>query len=152
MLNFREAIPSDIPQLLLLEQCLVDAERPFNTAIKPGNPTYYDIEDLVSNDNACLLVVEESSKIIGTGYAQIRKSKDSLQHEFHAYLGFMYVDPEQRGKGINQELMARLISWSKNKGIHDLYLDVYSQNEAAIKAYEKVGFEPCLLEMKLKAT
>jgi len=49
MLNFREAIPSDIPQLLLLEQCLVDAERPFNTAIKPGNPTYYDIEDLVSD-------------------------------------------------------------------------------------------------------
>jgi ribosomal protein S18 acetylase RimI-like enzyme len=61
----------------------------------------------------------------------------------------MYVSPDFRGKGINKALVGHLISWSKNKGAQAVYLDVYSENASAIKAYEKVGFEPSLLEMKL---
>ncbi|MCL1123645.1 hypothetical protein [Shewanella surugensis] len=30
------------------------------------------------------------------------------------------------------------------------YLDAYSQNESAVKAYERAGFTPSLIEMKLK--
>jgi len=42
-----------------------------------------------------------------------------------------------------------LTQWSRDKGAEALYLDVYSQNSSAIRAYEKVGFAPCLVEMKL---
>ena len=149
MLTFREATPNDLPQLLQIEQYIVEAERPFNTSIKPGNPTYYNMEQLVTSNDAYLIVAEDSGNIIGTGYAQIRESKDSLVHDQHSYLGFMYVDPEYRGKGINQDIMDQLVAWSKDRDIHDLYLDVYAQNDAAIRAYQKAGFAPCLIEMKL---
>ena len=145
----REAGGSDLCRLLELEQCVVEAERPFNSSLKSESAFYYDIEKLISSPDAYLLVAEVEGEIIGTGYAQIRESKQSLEHKYHSYLGFMYVSPIHRGKGINAKLIHELIAWSKSRGISDLYLDVYSDNASGIKAYKKVGFKPSLLEMKL---
>ncbi|WP_445359639.1 GNAT family N-acetyltransferase [Microbulbifer sp. ANSA005] len=149
MLNFRTALIEDLPDLLKLEQCLIEAERPYNSSIKAESAFYYDMEKLILSDDSHLLVVEIEGEVIGTGYAQIRSSKISLVHERHAYLGFMYVSPAHRGKGINSKLIEKLITWGKKNGVQDFYLDVYSQNSSAIKAYEKVGFQPSLMEMKL---
>lgn len=148
----REANVDDISRLLYLEQCVIDAERPYNSSLKDKSAHYYDIEKLISCYNSHLLVVEVDSEIVGTGYAQIRDSKPSLKHEQHCYLGFMYVSPNYRGQGINSNLVRKLIDWSKGRGISDFYLDVYSENDSAIKAYEKVGFKGGLLEMKLCLT
>jgi ribosomal protein S18 acetylase RimI-like enzyme len=148
-LIIREANLEDISALLELEQCVIEAEKPFNSSIKTEKTYYYDIDNLISNKDSCLIVVEDSSDIVATGYAKIRESKVAFNHDKHSYLGFMFVSPEHRGKAINQKVMSHLIEWSKSKGIADFYLDVYSQNESAIKAYEKAGFEPCLMEMKL---
>ena len=145
----REANLEDISTLLELEQCVIEAEKPFNSSIKAEKTHYYDLDNLISSKNSCLIVVEDSSDIIATGYAQIRESKIALNHEKHSYLGFMFVSPEHRGKAINQKVISHLVEWSERRGITDVYLDVYSQNESAIKAYQKAGFEPCLLEMKL---
>ena len=148
-MNFREATSQDIPRLLELEQCVVEAERPFNASIKSGTAIYYDLDDLVMSNKALLLVLEEDDNIVATGYAQIRPSKVSLAHEHHSYLGFMYVAPSHRGQGINAALIEQLVAWSKRQGVTDFYLDVYAQNESAIKAYEKVGFKSSMVEMKL---
>jgi len=147
--NYRQGTLADLPKLLELEQAVVEAERPFNEVIKPQNAHYYDIEQLITDEDSYLLVIEASNEIIATGYIQIRESKPSLTHDKHGYLGFMYVDPNHRGKGLNQTLIEQLISWSKNKGVTVFYLDVYAQNSAAIRAYEKVGFVPSLMEMRL---
>lgn len=149
-MNFRQATMNDIEQLLMFEQKVVEAERPFNSSIKAGKPRYYDLEKLISEDDSFLIVAEDMGKIIATGYAQIQSSKESLEHEQHSYLGFMYVSPEYRGQALNTRIMERLISWSTNQGVNDHYLEVYSGNSSAIKAYEKNGFKPCLIEMKLK--
>lgn len=148
-MKFREAIMNDIDQLFALEQKVVEAERPYNADIKKGKPIYYDMADLIAGDDSLLLVVEEDTEIVATGYAQIRSSKPSLQHENHAYLGFMYVSPKFRGKGLNQKVIKKLISWSETQGIKDHYLDVYSGNASAIRAYEKIGFQSSMIEMKL---
>ncbi len=148
-MKIREANLEDISALLELEQCVIEAEKPFNSSIKTVKTHYYDLENLISSNDTCLIVVEDSSGIIATGYAQIRESKVALNHDKHSYLGFMFVSPEHRGKAINQKVMNHLIEWSKRRGITDFYLDVYSQNESAINAYQKAGFEPCLVEMKL---
>ena len=149
ILTFREATPSDTNDLLALEQKVIEAERPFNSAIKDKNAHYYNIPELISSSNSHLLVAENNSEIIATGYIQIRQSKPSLQHASHGYLGFMFVLPQFRGQGINKTILDKLISWGSINGITDFYLDVYASNQAAIKAYQKVGFTPSLLEMKL---
>jgi len=149
-LIIRKALLKDQKTLLDLEQEVVEAERPYNPSIKPKNAIYYDLKTLLTDSLSHLLVAESEGKIIGTGYAQIKTSKGSLKHDKHAYLGFMYVAPHCRGLGINKLIMEKLIDWSKQQNIYDLYLDVYADNDAAIKAYEKVGFVKSLVEMQMK--
>ncbi|HBA34559.1 MAG TPA: GNAT family N-acetyltransferase [Gammaproteobacteria bacterium] len=145
----REALSADLPRLLELEQCVIEFERPLNSSLKSGNTFYYDLPNMISDDRTHLIVVEDCGNIIGTGYAQIRNSKECLVHEKHAYIGFMFVSPNHRGQGFAQKILDQLIEWSKGEGVKDIYLDVYAQNESAIKSYHKAGFKPCLLEMKL---
>jgi len=96
-----------------------------------------------------LIIEDDTGEVVGTGYVQIRDSKQSHKHDRHGYMGFMYVAPSQRGKGLISILIEKLTQWSKEQGVEDFYLDVYSDNNSAIRAYEKLGFKPCLVEMKL---
>lgn len=149
-INLRQATVADLEILLQFEQNILEAERPFNSSIKPVDASYYDLKDMINDDNTLLLVAYIDNQIIGSGYAQIRPSKtSSLIHKTHSYLGFMYVETEFRGLGINNKIIDELIKWTKNQGVSNLYLDVYEGNKAAIRAYEKVGFSMSLVEMKL---
>jgi ribosomal protein S18 acetylase RimI-like enzyme len=147
--SLREAVLEDEPVLLEFEQQVLVAERPYNSAIKAVGASYYDLPDLLSNSKSYLVVAEVDGRVVGSGYAQIRASKQSLTHAVHSYLGFMYVAPEHRGCGINKKILDELTRWSKSQGITNCYLDVYSENKAAIRAYEKAGFENSMIEMKL---
>lgn len=149
MLQIRPAVTEDIPCLEQLEQTVIEAERPFNRAIKAKNARYYDLPALLNDESSYLIVGMVEGNVIATGYAQIRQSKAQLDHDNHGYLGFMYVHPMHRGKGFNQQIMTELLAWCNKRSVYDFYLDVYSDNAAAIRAYEKAGFTPCLLEMKL---
>lgn len=148
----REATEQDLEILLKFEQGVVAAERPFNSTLIEGEIHYYDLKSLIQSSEATVIVAEENNEIIASGYALIKKSEKYYnQFEKYSYLGFMYVKPEHRGKGINKVITDELISWSKSRGISEIRLDVYAQNESAIKAYEKAGFEPHLLTMRLKS-
>ncbi|TZG00138.1 GNAT family N-acetyltransferase (plasmid) [Chryseobacterium panacisoli] len=147
----REATEKDLEILLEFEQGVVAAERPFNSTLIEGKIHYYDLNSLIQSSDATVIVAEENDEVIASGYALIKESEKYYnQFEKYSYLGFMYVKPEHRGKGINKVITDELISWSKSRGISEVRLDVYAQNESAIKAYEKAGFEPHLLTMRLK--
>ncbi|MCV2885166.1 GNAT family N-acetyltransferase [Aestuariibacter sp. AA17] len=148
-IHFRQATLEDIPQLARCEQGVLSAERPFNETIKASDARYYDLPKLLSDPAVHVIVAEQDNIIIATGYIRIETSKQSLTHARHGYLGFMYVAPEMRGRGLNKDVISKLVDWAKQHNIHDFYLDVYSQNASAIRAYEKLGFRPALVEMKL---
>ena len=76
-------------------------------------------------------------------------SVQGFAHDQHAYIGFIYVVEACRGQGLAQQLLNQLISWSQSQGVMNIYLDVYEQNKAAIKVYDKMGFQPGLMAMKL---
>jgi len=147
----RKATKEDLEILLSFEQGIITAERPFNSTLIDGEIHYYDLNEFIQSPDATLIVAEENNEIIGSGYALIKKSeKDYTNFQSYAHLGFMYVKPEYRGKGINRLITDALVDWSKSKGISEVRLNVYAENESAIKAYEKAGFEALLLNMRLK--
>jgi GNAT superfamily N-acetyltransferase len=145
----RAAVQADLPILKEFEQGIISAERPFNDCLKSEYICYYDIGALINGQNSRVMVAEDDGIIVGSGYARIMESKKHLTHNFHAYLGFMYVASSHRGKGINQLVVQALISWGKTKGMQDFYLDAYADNSSALKAYEKLGFKASLIKMKL---
>lgn len=145
----RKATLTDLPQLLIFEQGLIESERPFDETLKTGHIHYYDIEKMITGPQVELLVAEAAGRLIGSGYVRLEDAKPYLRHPQHAYLGFMYVIPEQRGKAVNKKIMDELIKWVTSKNISELRLDVYYPNESAIAAYEKAGFSRHMIEMRL---
>ena len=147
-LSIRPATLNDLPTLLQFEQGIINAERPFDSTLKTENTSYYDLPAMIASPQVALLVAELDGKIIGSGYARVETAKPYLKHKQHAYLGFMYVLPAYRGQGVNMAVMEALEAWTRLQGITELRLDVYYENEAAVKAYEKVGFTKHMLSMR----
>ena len=145
----RPATIDDLDILYRFEQDIISAERPFNETLKTGKINYYDLREMLASPNVHIVLALDGQKIIGSGYARIEYGKPYLQHSQHSYLGFMFVEPNYRGKGVNNTIIEALKEWSISQGIYELRLHVYNDNEAAIRAYEKAGFEKHLLEMRL---
>lgn len=146
----RKAKIEDLEILLNFEQGIIKAERPYDPTLAKDPITYYDLKELILSDEAEVVVATYNSELIASGYVQIRKAKPYLDHEFYAYLGFMYTHPDFRGKGINKKVVDALVKWSKSKNIKEVRLTVYEENLDAIKAYEKVGFKKHLIEMRIE--
>jgi len=148
--NIRTATMDDLPVLLNFEQEIIKAERPFDVTIKEGLISYYDIGEMIQDPKAQVVVAEVENKIVASGYAIAKKARHYLDHEFYAYLGFMYTDEDYRGMGINAMIVEELKNWSNQKGFKEIRLTVYNENLSAIKAYEKVGFKKHIIEMRLE--
>jgi len=148
-ITVRTATINDLDTLLRFEQGVITAERPFDETIRTGDINYYDIVHLINAPHIEIVVAQTGDKLIGSGYARIEDSRLYLNHKQHAYLGFMYVEPEYRGRGVNKMVIETLKQWSISRGMVELRLDVYHNNAPAIKAYEKVVFSPLLLQMRM---
>lgn len=90
----------------------------------------------------------------GHNYAIIRKEDDTLIgncslfdiNQLHrtAELGIFIGDENNRGQGLGGEAINVMLSYGfKVLNLHNIMLKVFSFNERAIKAYEKVGFKEC---------
>jgi GNAT superfamily N-acetyltransferase len=168
-ITVRPATTADLPTLLRFEQGVICAERPMDPTIQDGPIHYYDLNAMLTSSHIHLVVAEINDPanhrtnpadhrtnpgtnhptLIGSGYARIDPSRHYLKHTHHAYCGFMYVDPTHRGKGVNQLIIDALKAWAHTQGLTELRLDVYPVNEAALRAYEKAGFTPYLINMRL---
>ena len=98
-MHIRSAKHSDLPTLLRFEQGIVTAERPYDHTLKPDPISYYDIASMLDAPDCEVAVAELDGQLIGSGYAQRKASRHYLEPEFHAFIGFLYVDPDYRGKG-----------------------------------------------------
>jgi RimJ/RimL family protein N-acetyltransferase len=147
---FRTATLRDIADLRRFEQGIVAAERAFDPTLKPGTIQYYDIERMLVADDVQFVVAERGEELIGCGFARIDRAKAYLSHLKQAYLGLMYVDPNCRRQSINSGILGRLKQWCYKQGVTELRLEVYSDNLAAIAAYERAGFAKHMVEMRLR--
>lgn len=150
-INFeiREALLEELPILKIFEQEIIQFERPFASNLKKDPVVYYDLKELILRKDAHVLVAIIDEEIVGSGYALIKNSKPYFGPEQYVYLGFMFVLPQHRGKGINGKITERLIEWAKSKNLSEIQLDVYAENDSALNAYKKAGFKPDLLKMRL---
>jgi GNAT superfamily N-acetyltransferase len=145
----RPATAEDLGTLDRFQQGVVDAERRFDATIKQGPVSYYDIPRMLESDEIHFVVAEVERRAVGCGFARIEAAKHYLRHAQHAYLGLMYVDPAYRGQSVISAIIDALKQWSRSRGICEARLEVYGDNAAAIKAYEKAGFRPLAIEMRL---
>ena len=147
-ITFRHATPADLPVLLSFEQGIVAAERPCNPLIKEGDIHYYDIAAMIESEQVAVIVAEDEGELVASGYARIVESKPFKVHDQHAYLGFMYVRPSHRGQGLVAKIIEALKAFARSRGLTHCYLEVYHNNDPAVRAYEKAGFKKEVLLMR----
>ena len=149
MTLLREATLDDLSSLLEFEKRLIEYEREFTPNLKKSDFNYYNLKSYIKDPEISVVVAEEKNKLIASGYALIRQNKIYKIPDKLIFLGFMYVIPEYRGKGINKKVLDYLIAWGKNKGFNEFQLTVYAENESAINAYKKSGFSFETITMRL---
>ena len=147
-INIRKATLNDLDILKGMEQGVISAERPFDPTLGTDPISYYDLEDLLDNPRALLLVATHNERIVSCGYGLEKSAKPYLNHKTYAYLGFMFTIPEYRGQGLNGKILLKLRAWALDNGLKEIRLTVYDENSAALRAYEKVGFKRHIIEMR----
>lgn len=100
----------------------------------PEDNYFLDIEDLCTPDIA-FFVAKIDGTIHGTAALRIKTS--------YAELKSMFVDPNKRGAGIANALVAAIEKSAKEEHLTLLRLETSSILKAAVKLYTRHGFRPC---------
>lgn len=150
MIQLRAATMDDVNDIRSLEKGIVKHERTLNGVLKPDEDLYfYDIPAIISDtEKSLLVVVEDDGKVIGCGFGQIRNNAHYYKQEQFGYIGMMSVLENYRGQGLGGKILEALLDFFRQKNIKEAKLQVVSNNDGAIHAYRKMGFEEHLIEMR----
>ncbi|MBW4501182.1 MAG: GNAT family N-acetyltransferase [Scytonema hyalinum WJT4-NPBG1] len=66
---------------------------------------------------------------------------DQVQGDRHAHIFLLYVVPEHRQRGIGTGLMRYVEDWARARGDHQIGLQVFQSNTAALNLYNQLGYQ-----------
>ena len=145
---FRVARREDLPDIVRM---LADDELG-NRREKAEDPlpeSYYGaFEQINSDPNHQLIVVEANGRIIGT-FHLIFLPSISYQGGLRAQIESVRVEREYQNLGIGSEMMKWAIERAKERGAHIVQLTTHKSREDAHRFYERLGFKGSHLGMKL---
>jgi RimJ/RimL family protein N-acetyltransferase len=140
----RIAETSDAPRLLNLIKNYLDDSPYIPKSTSEFHLTLLQeetwIQSFLDAPNSLLLVAEYEDQLIGNIDLTGNK-RQIMQHNALVGMGMLL---EWRNHGLGTVLMQTAIDWAKtNPLLENLQLEVYAENLAGIKLYEKMGFKQC---------
>ena len=138
-MQVRRATSEDLPGILEI----------YNEAVLHTTATYdYEprtleqrrqwFEERQRDDYAVFVAVDEAGRIGGW----------SSLNPFHTRPGYrftaensVYVEADQRGRGLGKLLLAPLIDAAQVRGLHAIIAAIDAQNEASLRLHARFGFE-----------
>ena len=109
------------------------------------------IKNAIYSRNGLVLISEIDNIIVGFLQVNICKNFPFFKLKKYGKIQAIYIKKDYRNKGISTMLLNKAIEWCKIKGLTRISLDVLPNNLHALKVYEKWGFTPFLLEMRMDA-
>jgi GNAT superfamily N-acetyltransferase len=152
--SFRRAVMDDAGVLARLRWEGADVER------TPGRQTGVEFEarfgefvrTAVEGEEWVIWVAEREGRVIGQAYLAVlgMVPRPSRFARKWGYVSGLYVEPEERSKGVGSGLVRRAIEWAKDEGLEFLLL---SAEEGSVALYERAGFTRSadLLELALRS-
>jgi ribosomal-protein-alanine N-acetyltransferase len=87
--------------------------------------------------DAVTLIAEDGDEVIGFVIAHVKR----VASEYRAYVVTLDIAPAWRRKGIARELMGEAEARALSRGARWIQLHVFTGNTAAIRFYERLGYE-----------
>jgi UDP-4-amino-4,6-dideoxy-N-acetyl-beta-L-altrosamine N-acetyltransferase len=128
--------PDDSPLLFewINDRSLVELSAPFRPISLSEHDEWF--ERILRRNDARIFAIREDGRLVGT--CQLHSI-----HPVHrsAELQIRIGAADARGRGIGREALRQLLRQGfEELGLHRISLHVFATNEAAIRAYEHVGF------------
>lgn len=106
-----------------------------------------EIQQLTAHAGAGVVFVAEREDSSLCGFAEVSIRHDHVDGASSvpvAYLEGWYVEPDFRGQGVGQRLLASVEEWAIRRGLRELASDAELDNQAAADAHASCGFaETC---------
>ncbi|MCF6409237.1 GNAT family N-acetyltransferase [Pseudalkalibacillus salsuginis] len=93
---------------------------------------------LESKDTAYIVVAEIEEEIVGVAFFNIGISLARGGH--YMWLNELYVQEDQRNKGIARKLLLHVIYWAERNGIKSIELETGINNAVTKHIYHSLGF------------
>ena len=151
----RTAQPKDCPRLLdLLQQiCALHSEiRPDLFQNGSSKYTVESLEKLLDDSTRLTFVaVDEQDSVMGYIFCiLIDHTPDSARcSNKELYIDDLCVDSQYRREGIGDALFKKAVSTAKERGCHNVTLNVWEGNDSALRFYEKHGMKIQKREMEI---
>lgn len=101
---------------------------------------------LNTRDAACWVAVQDGRPV---GYLVARVNGPYPTRPIKvAELESVFVESDQRGRGVGAGLVAAFTRWAAGAGAHRMAVTAYASNERAIAFYRRHGFEPKSLSLE----
>lgn len=143
-INIRSAELRDIPALgrLLYEVHKVHSDvRP--DLFKAGARKYTDgqLEEILQSGERPVFVAEQDGQVVGYAFCIPKQfvGDRSMTDVRTLYIDDLCVDEAARGKHIGTKLYGFVLDFAKRQGYYNVTLNVWADNKAAVKFYEKIG-------------
>lgn len=95
------------------------------------------LQYLQQRKSAIFLVAEEAGQIVGEGIALVRQHRRGCSGRIYS----LAVRPDRRRRQLGRRILQAMISQLSARGVRRVFLTVEEQNIAAIRLYERCGFE-----------
>lgn len=143
-MDIRRAEEKDIPHIeeLLYQVHKVHSDKRPDLFI-PGAKKYTteEIKSILKNDDTPVYVAETDGCISGYAFCIYQKHCSKSSNYTSLYIDDLCVSDKSRGQKIGTQLYDFVLDMAKKNGCHNLTLNVWACNEAAMKFYEKCGLK-----------
>ncbi|WP_394170721.1 GNAT family N-acetyltransferase [Saccharospirillum alexandrii] len=151
----REARIEDLDALYELNSVVHDLHVSFNVGVFKETDQLEVIswfKEIMTEKDFSVFVVELNGEIAGYILCKLnqRPSNIFLNARSSIYVEQIAVSNRFQRLGISKLLFERVFQYAKKNGISKVQLDVWSKNEAAHQAFEKLGFKTYNQKMELE--
>jgi ribosomal protein S18 acetylase RimI-like enzyme len=87
-----------------------------------------------------IVLVAEDAAGARLGFVHVETKQDFFTRERHGHVSTIVVVPEAEHQGVGRVLVRAAETWTRDQGYRLLTLNVFEQNEAARRLYERCGF------------
>jgi len=99
------------------------------------------------SETGAFFVAEEDGNIVGFLLGQVQDEVGIYRTGKYGMLHDLWVEPEQRRKGIGQGLVLAALERFRQAGVQQVRLDSAAQNKPAQALFAACGFRPSVTEM-----
>ncbi|HEY3209252.1 MAG TPA: GNAT family N-acetyltransferase [Actinomycetota bacterium] len=148
-LRIRPATEGDLPAVMRLFHELASLQEPWRVFTPRPNLSEemrrrYQAD--VADPDALLVVAELNGEIVGMAAGHLHKPS-SMSEELAVELGSVYVRREHRERGVAGALTAQVAQFARERGVQRITLKTFAQNEEALLAWQRLGFEPRMVQL-----